>query len=86
MKIRKRELHFPNPYACWLLRISLAVIALSGVSTMIAYLEARAADAVLANDLWSRTLADFLAAIALAIGLSMLVDAIECDWAKRNGN
>ena len=85
MKFRKRELHFPNPYACRLLRVSLILIALSGISTLIAYLDARAADVVLAHDLWSGTLSDFLAAIALAIGLCMIVDAIETDWADKKG-
>lgn len=83
MKKRRFVPHLPGVCARRMLRVFLPLIALTGVSVLIGYLDARAADVVLANDLGAALLSDYLAVIVLALVLAVLADALELSLAER---
>ncbi|MBQ3640047.1 MAG: hypothetical protein II955_05965 [Clostridia bacterium] len=79
----KLNIHTPARSALWILRLGLPIIVIEGIAILISYLNDRKANVLLANDLWSTALSDFLTAVILAIGLAILADAINADIQKR---
>lgn len=78
----KLNIHTPARPALWILRLGLPIIVIEGIAILISYLNDRKADVLLANDLWSTALSDFLTAVIVAIGLAILADAIDADMKK----
>ncbi|MBO4308506.1 MAG: hypothetical protein J5885_01600 [Clostridia bacterium] len=79
----KLNIHIPARPALWILRLGLPIIVIEGIAILISYLNDRKADVLLANDLWSTALSDFLTAVIVAVGLAFFADAIDADIQKR---
>lgn len=79
----KLNIHTPARSALWILRLGLPIIVIEGIAILISYLNDRKADVLLANDLWSTALSDFLTAVIVAVGLAFFADAIDADIKKR---
>ena len=79
----KPQLHSPGKAATWLLRIGSPLIVLEGIAILVAYLDDRRLDPILANDRWATSLSDLLAAVLLLVGLGFLADVIDADLKKR---
>ena len=81
---QKMKFYIPGRASLLFLRLALPLVTLEGVAILIHYLIDREKDAILAFEICSSAMFDFLATILVAVLLAVATDAIDREIEKRN--